>query len=164
MKNKIIENINQVTSIKIVQIVIVLVVLSLIVYFMFLRKSKPYSAPVPKDDPTGTGSHNNDNEIKRIASALHKEIVGVNIWTRKLKPYQDFANLSDTDFVKVYNEYNALYQNEDNETLYEAIDNEMTAWGGIIDGIEIWEQSEPSQVRALVNSSILPRMERLNLK
>lgn len=162
MNKKLINNIDSITSIGIVRTIIIMVVLAVIVWLMFFRKEKPKptTKPVPHDAPEEEGGTSQDMtsaEVERIATALYNEIEGVNAWTRKLAPYKDFSNLSDSNMVRVYNYYNQHYQSKHSETLYQAMKNENYYFGG---GFS-WFDRET--VRHLVYETILPRMERLNI-
>lgn len=103
--------------------------LALILIFFFIGKSfgrsiPPAMVPLPNDPGSGTGATGSlsDANIRLITDALHEDI---NSWfTRDSAPYIDLMALSDTDFVRVYNDWNSRYFNDNKETLKQAIEGE----------------------------------------
>lgn len=133
------------------------VLLLLIIAFIYVyRKGKSTTsiAPVVKDNPNSNDPENNpaaasDTEIKRIANALHADMDGLTVG-HDSQPYQDLLMLSDTDFERVYNEFNTQYQESSGQTLLGWIDNEV---------INFWDISFDA-----LRTSIDSRMAKLNLK
>jgi hypothetical protein len=99
----------------------------LILVFFFIGKSygksiPPGKVPLPDDNGNSTGQAS-DSKIMRITDDLKEDIYS---WfTRDSAPYVELMGLSDTDFVRVYNDWNARYYSKDNQTLKQAIEGEF---------------------------------------
>lgn len=137
------------TSKQILIVVAVILVIFIIIGIWFYRKGKKQTtiAPVPKDIVPGSNNAYGVSpaEILSIADALHTEMDGLNLWGHDVAPYVRLVNLSDTDFVKVYNAFNEKYQKESKETLKGWIESETFVFDDVTD-------------------AIIERMGRLNLK
>lgn len=126
----------------------IVLVVFIIIGIWFYRKGKKQTtiAPLPLDNPDANNAYGvSFSELLQIADAMHKDMDGLNLLGHDVTPYEKYAALSDTDFVKVYNVYNEKYQKESGETLKEWIESESYAFDDVTD-------------------SILARMGRLNLK
>lgn len=101
--------------------------IALILVFFFIGKSYGKSIPpkpvtLPNDNGSSTGQAP-DIKIMQITDALKEDIYS---WfTRDSAPYVELMGLSDTDFVRVYNDWNARYFSKDNQTLKQAIEGEF---------------------------------------
>jgi hypothetical protein len=104
----------------------VVLVIFIVIGVWFYRKGKRKVTiqPPPLDDPgSGTVASGVSNaEILSISGALHKDMDGFNYAGHDVEPYQRLNALSDTDFVKVYNVFNAAYQPDSGETLKQWIE------------------------------------------
>lgn len=102
----------------------------LILVFFFVGKALGKSTPpdmVPLPNDPGAGGTGATGQlpsagITAITDSLYDDIYS--IWTRDSQPYIDLMALSDTDFVRVYNDWNARYYSKDQQTLKQAIDGE----------------------------------------
>lgn len=133
--------------------VVLVLLIAAFIYVYHKGKSTTSIAPIVKDTPGSNDPNNNpagtsDSEIKMLAGKLFSDMDGVNVWSHDEEPYQQLLTLSDTDFEKVYNEFNADHQASSGQTLRQWIDNEDAYWG--------------SQFSVL-KESILNRMDKLNL-
>ncbi len=132
-------------------IAIVVVILITVGVWFYLKGKKTVTIQKPPlDDPNadqGTGNNPNavsNGQITAIASALFEDMKGFNWSGHNSEPYKNLDSLSDTDFVNVYNTFNAAHQSDSKETLKQWIENEDYAFSDI-------------------TKSILERMGRLNL-
>lgn len=126
-----------------------IIALILFIYFKGKAAGKLGKAKVidlPKDIPgdNSQGITTTAGDIRRISTALHDEMNGYNWNGHNYAPYEEFARLSDTGFVSVYNDFNSMYHSEGNGTLKQWLTDE-NFFGSVVDQI------------------IFPRMARLNL-
>lgn len=136
----------------IIGLVALVVLVSVAIYFYKKGKKQVSVQVLPYDvagEPTGTGQPGtgngiSNNQIKVLVQKLYDDMSGFNWSGHDQAPYQEMSTLSDTDFVRVYNLFNTLYQKESEQTLREWIDNEKYAFSFLTD-------------------SILQRMAKLNL-
>lgn len=78
----------------------------------------------PKEPETNTPSGASTAELTAIAAGLYGDMKGFNITGHNPAPYQSAVALSDYDFVKMYNIFNAKYQALEGETLTQMFDGE----------------------------------------
>lgn len=134
-------------------ILVLIIILSVFFYFKGKKKGSSQTSIqyLPGDLPYGTPNQPgattgaSNSTIKSIAERLHQDMDGFNIWGHDMQPYQDAIILSDTDFVKLYNTYNGLYQSSSGETLTQWIENE-----------KFWEND--------ITDAMLNRLAQLNLR
>lgn len=102
----------------------------LILVFFFIGKAYGKSLP-PKPvtlPPDGSGSGQggaqlSEGAVQKLTDDLYEDIYS---WgTRNSEPYIALLALSNTDFVRVYNDWNARYYFKDKETLKQAIGGEV---------------------------------------
>lgn len=129
------------TVIAITIVVVILIILS--VYFTGKKAGKQGKIRII-DLPSDNGGTIDPNKIRRIATELYNDMYGYNYRGHDMRAYQDFAMLSDTEFVAVYNDYNNQYYSLGSGTLKEWIMDEM-----------FFDE--------LIDDIILPRMAKLNL-
>jgi len=107
---------------------IVVIIAGIGYYFYRQGKKQTTQAQLPpNDNPTGpnnTPSGASTAELSLIASNLYNEMQGFNFGGHDPAPYQAAVNLSDYDFVKMYNIFNAKYQAESSQTLTQFFDSE----------------------------------------
>lgn len=132
--------------------VIALLGLIALFYWMGNRLGKsipPGPAPVPGDGGAGTQSPSVDiSVIRSIVDDIKQDIYS---WgPRRSKPYTDLMALSDTDFVRAYNDWQDRYYKLDKETMRQAMEGELFA----IFSITFQNIAEP----------LMNRFNRLNLK
>ena len=126
----------------IVGLVALLLIIGVALFFYFKGKKTTTQAPLLIDNPDGqpTGQGNNvygvsAGEISRISDALHNDMAGFNLFGHDVQPYQDLIALSDTDFGKVYNDFNTKYQPNSGSTLTGWINSESFAFNDVADSI-----------------------------
>lgn len=114
-----------------IAIAVLVIIVALSFYFYKKGKKTTSIQYLPGDLPygnSGNGSNQttgaSNSEIKSIAQSMFADMDGFNIWGHDIEPYQRASTLSDTDFVKLYNTFNALYQTESGETLTQWLVNE----------------------------------------
>lgn len=137
-------------------LIIALVVLTFLVVFglYFYKRGKRTTTlqdptKLPGDTSNGgegtsnTGASNDD--LKLLVAALHEDMDGPNLFGHDIEPYKRMLQLSDGDLIKLYNAFNATYQADSGETLYQWIENEKYSFYEMTD-------------------TILAKMQKLNLK
>ncbi len=131
---------------KAIGLILGLILLAILVW-KFWPSTKLPQADVPDDKPNGQATEAEKVKANETARALFTDMDGF-AWNRNFEVYKDFAALSDTIFVLVYNRFNELYAKEDEGTLREWLDSEL--YGN-------------QMFRAIIHKVIVPRMDRLNL-
>ena len=136
------------------QIAITLAITFILIYIWYRGKAagesgQPKFVEVPQDIFSGSGTLLVDsNKVRRIATELHNDMEDGAWWLgagHEERIYEEFAALSDSEFVSVYNDFNERYFSEGEGTLWQWIDDEVFAGWTIIDDV------------------IMPKMARLNL-
>ena len=132
--------------------IVFVIIVAVGIYFYTRGKKTVTIQPPPMDDPNSTGADNNPGgvgsaSILKLVGELYAAMKGVNVDT-DVTPFNDLMELSDTDFVNVYNTFNSKYQKDSGETLYEWVYNEKAGWFSDF---------------GAVKKSVLNRMKRLNL-
>lgn len=131
-------------------IIIVVLMLTGALLIWYFSKRKAVIADVPNDTLDGKPTQAENDQANAIARALWDsfENYGVmNFWYRPLRPFEDFAAVSDRVFVLVYNRFNQLYSMSGNGTLREWFNNDAFSKND-------WEYIE---------NTLFSRMNRLNL-
>lgn len=124
---------------------ILLSIVALIVLFIVYRAikksgEKPHQTDID-EDVVGSDIPSEDVEmLKALAENLHEDIFC--IWcTRNKEIYSDLSILSNNYLVAVSNIYNEIYEINDSETFYQAMNNEYYSLTGgdklrgLVDGI-----------------------------
>jgi hypothetical protein len=106
---------------------IAFIVLILVFFFIgkaFGKSMPPKPVELPPDGSGGGegGAQLTEAAIQKLTDQLKDDIYSFG--TRNSEPYIALLALSNTDFVRVYNDWNARYYNEDKETLKQAIAGE----------------------------------------
>jgi len=139
------------------QLIVIAIILAIFVgvgiYYYKKGKRSTTIAPIIKDNPNSTDADNNpagasDTEIKRISEALYSDMDGANTFGHDAQPYKDALAASDTDFERIYNQFNTDHQAEGNGTLKTWIISEHPLYDPAFEGLR---------------DSILQRMSKLNL-
>jgi hypothetical protein len=116
-------------------------------YIYHRGKAQTTQAELPPDDTSGNPTP--QSVLLILAEKIYNDIKGINFATEHdLEAYTAMLAMSNYDFTRLYNIWNARYQSKWNETLTEAINSESgnaLRWG---------------QVRELM----LSRLASLNLK
>ncbi|HYD20019.1 MAG TPA: hypothetical protein VEB40_00990 [Flavipsychrobacter sp.] len=116
-------------------ILILLLVIGIVIYSAGNRKGKSKGqvniSTLPADLAGGQGAQASESEIRQLASEIYEDMKGLNVWGHNITPWQRVLALSDTDLVRLSNEFNTSYQKESEQTLKEWVDSEVgggTAW------------------------------------
>lgn len=107
---------------------VLVVLVALGIYFYHQGKKTVTIQDAPEDLPGNPGSTSvgaSNDEIKNVANGLYEEMKGLNLIGHKMEFYKRALLFSDTDIVKLYNTFNALYQSESTQTLTQWLNNEL---------------------------------------
>ena len=119
--------------------IVLVIIVSIAVYFYYKGKKTTTQAPLSNDNPDPTGPNNSygvsASQISQISDALYSDMSGFNWLGHATQPYQDLSALSDTDFEKVYNDYNTKHQAASNETFTQWINGEDFAFADLANSI-----------------------------
>lgn len=101
--------------------------LVLLLIFFLIGKAYGKSMPpkpveVPEDSGGTSGAQLSDAAIQTLVNDLKEDIYSYG--TRNSAPYVTLLALSNTDFVRAYNDWNSRYYQLDKETLKQAIAGE----------------------------------------
>jgi len=120
-------------------IAVFIIAASATVIYYFYKQGKNSAlvnqANLPPDLSPSGGTDSNAN-LSQIAQRMNADMSGLNIlgWHDEV-PYEDALALSNTDFVQLYNIYNALYQKDSGQTLTQWINAEsyqpLSAWQAV---------------------------------
>jgi hypothetical protein len=139
-----------------IAIAVLLLIIGLSVFFYFKGKKKgsektsiqylPNDLPYGDPGNGGAAAGSSNVEIKSIANDMYDDMDGWNVITgHDMEPYKRAAILSDTDFVKLYNTFNSLYQLDSGQTMKEWLVNE-----------KFWNND--------ITDALIDRCTKLNLK
>lgn len=142
-------------------LILIVVVLALAIaiglYFYFQGKKKgsnqtnvDISSPLNQDGSVPAAS---EQEIKQLAEDLYDDMKGAN-FVHTLTPWNKLNALSDSDFIKVNNNFNANYQAESEQSFKEWVENESTS---------PWLSSGNILFKSAKDTT-LARMKKLNIK
>lgn len=115
----------------IVIIITVLLLLIILLWYFYKQGKKQVTlqylpGELPGNASSGNTTGASNDEIKNLANALYTEMDGWNLmFGHNLGPYNQANLLNDSDIVKLYNTFNALYQKESGETLTQWLKNEQ---------------------------------------
>ena len=101
----------------------------LIIIYKAIKKSgaKAHQVGLPSDIVGQELTQEEIDYLRAFAENLHQDIF--EIWgVRDTELYQELSLLSDTKLVALSNIYNAMYEKDDEETFYVALDNEVFAF------------------------------------
>jgi hypothetical protein len=110
----------------IVTTLFLLLVMVLGVYFLGRKSGKKYvpdEVELPPDTQPGGATNFNPGPV---TDAIYRDIYSWGL--RSTQPYRDALNLSNSQLVAVYNDWNKRYFQKDKETLPQAIAGERTLW------------------------------------
>ena len=128
---------------------ILLFLILLSAYFYSKGKKTTTIAPLPPD-AAGVATASSSADVSKLSSDLYSDMKGISwLANHNEVPYQEALTLSDTDFVKLYNDYNTKYQSLDGRTL--------TAWINACSAI-------PFTPFDTVKTAMISRLGKLNLK
>ena len=115
------------------RVAIVTLVVWLIAYFVIGQviksveraNAKPDNITVPDDNPgTGTGLGGSSFNPKAYTDRLKQDIYCF-FCTRDHSIYRDLASMSNSNLMKVYNDWNDRYYGQSNETMIQAMNGEV---------------------------------------
>lgn len=122
-------------------ILLVLVVIGVLFYYngraAGKRKGSINVSTTPTDPGSGNTASSSQTEINTIASLLHTDMNGLPWTGHDTDPWERWTVLSDTDFIRVSNRFNELYQKESGETMKQWVEGE--GWGGA-GALSKWKQ------------------------
>lgn len=95
-----------------------------------------------------TSTSASESEIRQVAGDLYGDMDGANIMGHNLDAWQRFMALSDSDVVRVYNEFDLKYQKPSGQTFKEWVQNESSPF------LSPW---------STVKETVLARLNKLNL-
>lgn len=110
----------------------VVLIVALMVFFYFRGKKKGESGITIQYDPgqlpgnpqSGSTQGASNDDIKLLATQLFQDMDGFNFLGHDMTPYQKALTYNDSDLVKLYNAFNAKYQQDSGQTLAQWLDNE----------------------------------------
>ncbi|MBS1645701.1 MAG: hypothetical protein JST67_00025 [Bacteroidetes bacterium] len=125
----------------IISVVVILLLISISWYFYYKGSKKTVIAPLVQDNPSSQSSQNNpagisDTDVKQISSDIENEIHGYHVLGHDPTPYQRLLSLSDTDFVRVYNQWNTDYQQSEGQTLAKMVAGEWVLYDPAWDALQ----------------------------
>lgn len=128
-------------TIIILSVVFIAIIVGFSLFYYYKGKAKNSIAPLIKDNPNSTDPNNNpagvdDSTIKIISENLYSEMKGSNLSGHNAAPYQALLELSDTDFERVYNQFNTDHQGESSETLTQWVNDQWSGWLTDFDGLK----------------------------
>lgn len=110
--------------------VLIIVVILVIVTVHLIRKSKQAKAALPEQTDWGSSLTAAESaDIQRITDALYQDMNGVNVFSRNVQIYTEYAATSDRIFVGVANYFADKYG--DGKNLAEWMDSEYYGWTSI---------------------------------
>lgn len=135
-------------------ILLTLLILGLIVYH-FGKKAGGINLSTPVIDNPGNPSNNttpsvSNIDINSLATALYEDMKGANLFGHNTNTWSALIILSDTDFVRTYNQFDTQYQKDSGQTMKQWVENEQYT----IVPYSQWDT---------IRNSVLKRMAKLNL-
>lgn len=103
-------------------IIVILVIVGILWYFYKQGTKKTQQNKLPPNDNAGTNE--SDTALSELAGELHNDMKGFAIgFAHDEAPYQKAVSLSNYDFVRLVNIYNAQYQHDDGKTFKTMLDS-----------------------------------------
>lgn len=151
------------TLIAIGVVLFLLLIVGLVVYFAGKSKGKLQSTinlsnPVIDNpyDQNNQGNVTSTAEVKQLSEAIYNDMNGSNVVNHDIDTWNRVLSLSDTDFIRVYNEFDTAHQKDSGQSLAQWVNNETAYTLGNLFGTNFgWSN---------VKDIVLKRMARLNLK
>lgn len=85
---------------------------------------------------SNTAAASSEAEVRTLAEKLYKDMRGISGY-HSADPWNDLLAMSDTDFIRVYNEFDTEYQKDSGETLVQWVNDQwavpLTQWATIKD-------------------------------
>jgi len=131
--------------------VIAAMVVVVYLIYKFATKQPDFNAvPLPNEgtDPT---------DIRSITLRLHSDMEGFTL-NRNLEVWTEFLELSDADFIAVYNDFGTMYYPESGQSLREWVDGETFAFNSSV--FTPWSIYTGNEIKA----GVIDRMDQLNLQ
>lgn len=137
-----------------------LLLLGLVLYFYFAgRAAGKRAGAINLSNPindTGTGNNPSQGaflseaDVRQAAGKIHDDMSGVNVWGHNNELYETLLTYSDTDFIRVNNEFNTDYQKDSGQSFRQWMESEVT-----------WIQIGTKWT--VLKDSILQRMDKLKI-
>lgn len=132
--------------------ILILTVIAILIYRAGKKKGGINLSNPINDNPgdvNNQGAQSSSSEIKQLATDCHYDMDGVNlsvdetVWSRVLA-------LSDTDFIKLNNQFNVLYQKESGQSFAKWIDNESA-----VNPLGDWHSIKPALQKRLTKLNLM---------
>lgn len=132
--------------------ILILTVIAILIYRAGKKKGGINLSNPLNDNPgdvNNQGAQSSSSEIKQLATDCHYDMDGVNlsvdetVWSRVLA-------LSDTDFIKLNNQFNVLYQKESGQSFAKWIDNESA-----VSPLGDWHSIKPALQKRLTKLNLM---------
>lgn len=124
-------------------ILLIVLIIGIVIYRSGKKSGKAegvinLSNPVT-DNATGSSSPSaSTSEIKQLTEAVKQDLSGVNAFGHDIDLWSRVLTLSDTDFTRLYNEFNTKYQRDSGQSLKQWVDSDVdyffqvgSKWGTI---------------------------------
>lgn len=113
----------------IVIIIVVLLFLIALGWYFYKRGKNQVTlqylpGELPGNPQSGTQIGASNDEIKTIAAELYNDMKGPNFLGHNYDPYNRANLLNDSDLIKLYNAFNAMYQKQYGQTLTQFIESD----------------------------------------
>lgn len=112
-----------------IAIAVLVFLVALSIYFYKQGKKTVSLQSLPGELPGNPSSGNvvgaSNDEIKNVAQGLYNEMRGPNFLGHNMEFYKRALLFSDTDIIKLYNAFNAMYQADSQETLTQWLSGEL---------------------------------------
>jgi len=137
------------TKLKVIAVIIVVILIAAIILYRTGKKKGQSEGVINISKPPEDGGGKlTIDEINVLVKSIYDDMAGVNFAGHDIETWKKILSLSNTDFVKVYNEFNNDYQVKSKESL------------------KSWLQNESSYLQPqwdLVKQTVIERMNNLNL-
>ncbi len=120
-----------------VAVFVLILIVSIAFYFYHSGKKTTTLQAVPGDVPGSHDANNNpagasNTDILELANELHQDMKGTNFFGHNNDLFSKLLTYSDTDFVRLYNAFNTLYQQEGQGTFIQWVKDETNVTGNFI--------------------------------
>ncbi len=130
--------------------VLLLIIIMVWVYFSGKSKGKQQGGiniSNPVTDPVSGSSSVSESEIRSLAGELYNDMKGLNFFGHNLEPWQRLLSYSDTDFIRVNNEFNLRYQQSSRQSF------------------KVWVENESGNIWwSTVKDTVLRKISKLNIR